>query len=98
MNAEDKSDPFSALFGQQTQFLPVEEAFVFNFSQNDDEVTLSWEIADGYYLYADKFQFAADNLTIEATEKPDATQIEDEFFGVVDVYFLNRKLKLQLPM
>ncbi|WP_252736510.1 MULTISPECIES: protein-disulfide reductase DsbD [unclassified Psychrosphaera] len=94
VNAEDKSDPFSALFGQQTQFLPVEEAFVFNFSQNDDEVTLSWEIADGYYLYADKFQFAADNLTIEATEKPDATQIEDEFFGVVDVYFFESEIKV----
>ncbi len=86
------ADPLKGLFGQQTEYLPVDEAFMFDFKQVDNKVVLDWTIADGYYLYKDKFQFQADNSTIAETVKQDGTQIEDEFFGVVDVYFFQSKI------
>ncbi|MDB2374039.1 protein-disulfide reductase DsbD [Psychrosphaera haliotis] len=86
------ADPLKGLFGQQTEYLPVDEAFLFDFKQVDNKVVLDWTLADGYYLYKDKFQFQADNSTIAETVKQDATQIEDEFFGVVDVYFFQSKI------
>ncbi|MUH72786.1 protein-disulfide reductase DsbD [Psychrosphaera haliotis] len=86
------ADPLKGLFGQQTEYLPVDEAFMFDFKQVDNKVVLNWTIADGYYLYKDKFQFQADNSTIAETVKQDGTQIEDEFFGVVDVYFFQSKI------
>lgn len=86
------ADPLKGLFGQQTEYLPVDEAFMFDFKQVDNKVVLDWTIADGYYLYKDKFQFQADNSTITETVKQDGTQIEDEFFGVVDVYFFQAKI------
>lgn len=92
--ADSKLDPIADLFGQQAAFLDVDDAFAFDYSQDNDVITLSWTIADDYYLYADKFQFAADNLTIVKTEQAEATQIEDEFFGIVDVYFFEAKIKV----
>ncbi|GAA0295469.1 protein-disulfide reductase DsbD [Psychrosphaera haliotis] len=86
------ADPLKGLFGQQTEYLPVDEAFLFDFKQVDNKVVLDWTLADGYYLYKDKFQFQADNSTIAETVKQDGTQIEDEFFGVVDVYFFQSKI------
>jgi len=86
------ADPLKGLFGQQTEYLPVDEAFMFDFKQVDNKVVLDWTIADGYYLYKDKFQFQADNSTIAEIIKQDGTQIEDEFFGVVDVYFFQSKI------
>ena len=91
-HAAISADPLKGLFGQQTEYLPVDEAFMFDFKQVDNKVVLDWTIADGYYLYKDKFQFQADNSTIAETVKQDGTQIEDEFFGVVDVYFFQSKI------
>ena len=43
-----------SLLQGQPQFLPVEQAFVLDYRQQDNELLLSWTIADGYYLYKDK--------------------------------------------
>lgn len=85
-------DPLAGLFDSQPEFLPVDDAFGFFAKQDGQEVKLEWIIADDYYLYADKFQFVVENATLVETQKPDATQIEDEFFGVVDVYFFQAKI------
>lgn len=96
LQATEKTDPFASLFGQQTQFLPVDDAFRFDFEQKNDVVYVRWTIADEYYLYADKFQFVGDGLTIVSHEKPSATQIEDEFFGVSDVYFFETEIAVKV--
>ena len=90
------SDPLAGLFDEQPKFLPVEEAFIFASTQEGDEVELNWTIAEEYYLYADKFQYAIENAEIVSTEKGEATQIEDEFFGVVDVYFFESIIKVKV--
>ena len=90
------SDPLAGIFDQQPKFLPVEEAFIFDAKQDGDEVELNWTIADEYYLYADKFQFAIENADLVSTYQGEATQIEDEFFGIVDVYFFEAIIKAKV--
>ena len=47
-------DPFT----NEPQFLDVDQAFAFDFSQKDNVLTLNFDIADGYYLYLKQFKFA----------------------------------------
>ncbi|GAB2999383.1 protein-disulfide reductase DsbD [Psychrosphaera aestuarii] len=93
-NAAPSVDPLKDLFASQTEYLPVDEAFIFDFKQVDNKVVLDWTIADGYYLYKDKFQFQAENAIVLDTVKQDGTQIEDEFFGVVNVYFFESQIEV----
>ncbi len=90
------NDPLADLFSNQSEFLPVDQAFVFESKQNNDVLELRWTIADDYYLYADKFQFSVENATIVETKKGEGTQIEDEFFGIVNVYFFETVIKVTL--
>lgn len=86
------NDPLDAIFKKQQEFLDVDDAFQFSYQQKGNKVELNWLIADGYYMYADKFQFAVENGELGQVNKPSATQIEDEFFGITDVYFFNADL------
>jgi thiol:disulfide interchange protein DsbD len=75
------------LFDEEPQFLKESEAFIFDFSQRGDKLELRWQIADGYYLYKKQFKTVTKNATIGEPKFPVATQIEDEFFGISDVFF-----------
>ena len=74
------------LFSDEPSFLPVEEAFVFDFSQKDSLV-IRFDIADGYYLYKKQFKVSTKNATLGEPVFPPAEQIEDEFFGISDVFY-----------
>ncbi|NVK25673.1 MAG: protein-disulfide reductase DsbD, partial [Gammaproteobacteria bacterium] len=88
------NDPLKDLFKSNSSFLDVDEAFQFSYVQNGEELELYWQIADDYYLYADKFQFSIENATLGDVTKPSGTQIEDEFFGVTNVYFFEAQLNV----
>lgn len=77
-------------------FLPVEQAFVFDFVQQQDELVVSWTIADGYYLYKDKIKLGGVAVSFSHPSYPASMQIEDEFFGVSEVYF--HQLTLRIPL
>lgn len=49
---------------------------------------LTWNIADGYYLYREQFQFAPETEGLRFGEPriPNGTIIEDEFFGRVETF------------
>ncbi|GHB77362.1 thiol:disulfide interchange protein DsbD [Psychrosphaera saromensis] len=89
-------DPLKDIFSSQPSFLEVEDAFMFNFEQKGSKLTLSWVIADDYYLYTDKFQFAVENADITKNIKEKGTQIVDDYFGATDVYFFETKIELEL--
>ena len=74
------------LFSDEPSFLPVEEAFVFDFSQKDSLV-IRFDIADGYYLYKKQFKVSTKNATLGEPVFPPAEQMEDEFFGISDVFY-----------
>ncbi|MBM5811618.1 MAG: protein-disulfide reductase DsbD [Gammaproteobacteria bacterium] len=75
---------------REQEFLPVDEAFVFQaYADSGPQVTLDWQIAPGYYLY--RHRISARSLTpgvvLGAPELPTGLAKTDEFFGDVEVYF-----------
>ena len=81
------------------ELLPPEQAFRFS-ARALDERTLEarFVIADGYYLYRDKFRFAVtpDGATLGAPELPAGKIKTDEFFGKVETYRGTVVVKLPL--
>ena len=78
---------FDSLFSQGPKFLPLEEAFQFSFSQQDDKVIVRWQISDGYYLYKDKFKFTSPTTNITQITLPQGTDHDDPYFGTQSVYY-----------
>ena len=86
---------------QQTEFLPVKEAYRLDSAMNPDgRLRLYWQIAEGYYLYQHAFKVrdldsgAAGALSIDF---PAALSKTDEFFGDVSVYYNDADLSVSLP-
>lgn len=79
--------PFEDLFADEPEFLTVEQAFAFDFTQQGDKLVLRWEIADGYYLYKKQFKTAVKKAELGKPSFPPAEQIEDEFYGLSDVFY-----------
>ncbi|NMF50065.1 MULTISPECIES: protein-disulfide reductase DsbD [Pseudoalteromonas] len=71
---------------QQT-FLPVDQAFVFDFDQQGSTLFVGWDIAPDYYLYKKKIEIIAKDATIEVGDSGSGEIIEDEFFGKTEVFF-----------
>jgi len=73
-----------SIFSKGPTPLPLAEAFVIEIGEvGSDAVTIDIKIADEYYLYKKRFEFAANSDAIELL-----TPIihEDEFFGKSDVF------------
>ncbi len=86
-NAQESifSSPAS-LFSNDDEFLKVDEAFIFDFHQQKNKLQVSFNIADGYYLYRHQFKFATNNATINPVDLPEGEHHEDEFFGVQQIF------------
>ena len=91
-----QSSVLDSLLTPDDTFLPVEQAFVFDFVQRQDELVVSWTIADGYYLYKDKIKLGGIAVSFSHPSYPASMTIEDEFFGVTNVYF--HQLTLRIPL
>jgi thiol:disulfide interchange protein DsbD len=76
-----------SLFSNSPTFLKVDEAFGFDFEQREGELVIKWDIAPGYYLYKKQFQTVTKNATLGDPVYPAHETIEDEFFGISDVFF-----------
>lgn len=81
------------LFGQQQpKFLPPDQAFAMYAEVIDaGAVRIGWRIADGYYLYRDRFTFrladeGAGKLGAAVLPEPSEFR-EDEYFGRMAVYY-----------
>ena len=90
-----------AALQQGSQFLPVEQAFVMDFRQQDDstgqaKLQVSFTIADGYYLYKDKFKFVGIDAAFSHPQYPKGVMIKDEYFGESEVYF--HQVVLDIPL
>ncbi|MGI5309041.1 protein-disulfide reductase DsbD [Rheinheimera sp. WS51] len=96
LQAQSNSFSLDSLLNTQPDFLPVEQAFEFDFSQQGDQLVISWTIADEYYLYKDKIKLGGVAVSFSHPTYPASMQIEDEFFGITDVYF--HQLILRIPL
>ena len=68
-------------------FLPVDQAFSFDFDQQGSTLFIGWDIAPGYYLYKNKLEIIGKGADIEVPELGKGVVIEDEFFGKTEVFF-----------
>lgn len=76
----------SSLFNNESEFLKPDQAFPFNFIQEGNHVSISFDIVDGYYLYKQKFSFSAEGATLGEVVLPQGVDHEDEFFGKQQIY------------
>lgn len=95
-NPTNNNAVLQSLLQGQPQFLPVEQAFVLDYRQQDNELLLSWTIADGYYMYRDKFKFGGVAVSFSHPTYPASISIEDEYFGKTEVYY--HQLQLKIPL
>jgi thiol:disulfide interchange protein DsbD len=71
------------------ELLPPEQAFkISGKAISADQVEVSWQIAEGYYLYRDKMRFESKTEAIQAAAPtlPDGETKHDEFFGEMVIY------------
>ncbi|QPK63691.1 protein-disulfide reductase DsbD N-terminal domain-containing protein [Methylomonas sp. LL1] len=90
-------NPALLLAGEQT--LESEQAFELSADLKDAEtVRLSWNIADGYYLYRQKFKFVSLTPGPRLGEPlfPVGQSRQDKSLGLVEVY--RESLELELPI
>ena len=85
-----------AALNQDNQFLPVEQAFVFDFRQNGNELELSWTIAEGYYLYKEKIKLVGVAVSFSHPTMPVGEPHEDEYFGKTEIYRKSLTIKVAL--
>jgi thiol:disulfide interchange protein DsbD len=76
----------TSLFSNDNEFLKVDDAFIFDFHQQKNKLEVSFNIADGYYLYRHQFKFTSENATIVPVNLPEGERYEDEFFGVQQIF------------
>lgn len=94
-SAKSISEGIDSIFGQlsgtdQPEFLETEEAFIVSVDAVAmDKINLHWEIAEGYYLYKDKFDFsfADSSIVITDIKLPEGKQKNDPDFGSVWVNY-----------
>ncbi|MEW6133010.1 MAG: protein-disulfide reductase DsbD [Pseudomonadota bacterium] len=83
--------------GHAQEFLDPEEAFKFSARVIDAKtIKASWKIADGYYLYKDKFKFALTGARLGNARYPAGTIKDDPTFGSVEVY--KKSVSIELPV
>ncbi|MBT0086929.1 protein-disulfide reductase DsbD [Vibrio alginolyticus] len=83
-------------FGSSDSFVPVDQAFPFNFYQQDDKLMLDWQVRDGYYLYQERLSVAGEKVSLGELQMEDGTPYKDEFFG--DVHIYTQPLFVNVPM
>jgi thiol:disulfide interchange protein DsbD len=84
----------TSLFSNDEEFLKVDQAFSFNFDQQNNLLHISFDISEGYYLYRHQFRFTANNASYSTIDLPIGIDHEDEFFGIQQIY--KRQLKFTL--
>jgi thiol:disulfide interchange protein DsbD len=83
----------------QPDLLEPEKAFRFSARVLDaSNIEVRYQIADGYYLYRERFAFAAEpaGVTLGAAQIPEGKKKKDEFFGEVQTH--RGELRIVVPV
>lgn len=81
------------------ELLDPEVAFAMQASAGaPDRIVVDWKIAEGYYLYRDKFAFASetDGITLGEPLIPRGKVKKDEFFGEVETF--RKSVQVEIPI
>ncbi|KZY62277.1 hypothetical protein A3742_05145 [Oleiphilus sp. HI0071] len=90
---------FASSVKQDSAFLSVDQAFIFDSEITSSGLRLNWQIADGYYLYQSKIKLSSsdDNATLGKPIFSDlGIEEEDPYFGITRVVY--KELVVDLPI
>jgi thiol:disulfide interchange protein DsbD len=87
---------FAGLFDApgRSNFIPADQAFVFDFQQNQHDLTLTWQVKEGYYLYRKQVSITPAQANVAALQLPAGEWHEDEFYGKSEIY----RQRLSVPV
>jgi len=79
---------FAGLFDApgRSNFVPADQAFAFDFQQNQHDVNLTWQVKGGYYLYRKQVSVTPANAQIAPLQMPKGEWHNDEFYGKSEIY------------
>ena len=79
---------FAGLFDApgRSNFTPADQAFVFDFQQNQHELNLNWQVKEGYYLYRKQISITPSQAQVSEPQLPAGEWHEDEFYGKSEIY------------
>jgi len=88
----------ASLFGQNNSnhFVTADQAFAFDFTQQANQLTLSWQVKPGYYLYRQQIKISAHEAKLADWTLPAGKPHEDEFYGKTEIYPEDLPLPLTL--
>jgi len=80
----------------EPQLLRAEQAFAYTAEAAGDELVLRWRVADGYYMYQERFGFRSLDPAAELGEPelPPGIPYEDEFFGASTIHRGNFEIRI----
>jgi len=77
--------------------LEPEKAFRFSARSADaSSIEVRFDIAPGYYLYRERFRFAAEGAKLGAPQFPEGIPHKDEFFGEMHIY--RQEVQVRIPV
>ncbi|MFJ5854700.1 protein-disulfide reductase DsbD [Enterobacter cancerogenus] len=87
---------FAGLFDApgRSNFIPADQAFVFDFQQNQHDLNLTWQVKEGYYLYRKQVSITPAQASVGALQMPTGEWHEDEFYGKSEIY----RQRLNVPV
>jgi thioredoxin:protein disulfide reductase len=92
------SQSTAQLFGKSDELLEPEKAFRFSArALNDGAIEVHFAIADGYYMYRERFRFDAQgaDARLGKPEFPPGIAHKDEFFGEMQIY--RKEVRIRVP-
>jgi thiol:disulfide interchange protein DsbD len=85
---------------QEEELLPPEEAFSLSAWIEGDALVAEYQIAPGYYMYRERFDFQIESsdapARFDVAVIPDGKIKEDEFFGKMETY--RNSVRIELPL
>ncbi|MFM0173605.1 protein-disulfide reductase DsbD [Paraburkholderia sediminicola] len=82
----------------ESDLLPPDQAFPVKVTLSaPQQVVLDFDTHQGYYLYRDRFSFAADGVPIKPDQMPPGELKNDPTFGMVTVYHRPVQIRIALP-
>lgn len=79
---------FAGLFDApgRASVIPADRAFIFDFQQNQQDLNLTWQVKEGYYLYRKQVSITPAGAKIAQPQLPAGESHEDEFYGKSEIY------------
>jgi thiol:disulfide interchange protein DsbD len=96
--AAQAQTPWPKKPGAEVSMLPADQAFrLLGAERHGEALTVSWDIAPGYYLYRQRLHFEPANALLP--ELPQGQPYHDEHFGDVEIYrgILQARLRTRGP-